>query len=147
MARALAHVLGVPFAEGNPLATSENPEIDPLVFSLLEASGFDAAAAGRGVLFVDGLDREEIRRAILDLWPSKVDEDFWRRLQVDVEQILLVFGAQFAEGVPPDLIARFEAIARVDPLDESTLERVIRALDFDRLDGDDPGDAKRGLTP
>jgi ATP-dependent Clp protease ATP-binding subunit ClpX len=59
LARALAHAIGAPFAEGDrqALVRSGTEPAEPLVYRLLQATNFDVEAAQRGVVYVDGVDQ------------------------------------------------------------------------------------------
>jgi ATP-dependent Clp protease ATP-binding subunit ClpX len=108
LARALAHALEVPFADGdrtslvNPCPGSE--AVEPLLYKLLRASDFDVEAAQRGIVYVDGVDQRGTQEALLRLWakvPSdavdhRLQIDVARLLQIDVARLLFICGAEFA---------------------------------------------------
>src|SRR5262249_19129963 len=56
LARALAHAIEAPFAEGDgpALGRSGTEPVEPLLYRLLLAADFDVEAAQRGVVYVDG---------------------------------------------------------------------------------------------
>jgi ATP-dependent Clp protease ATP-binding subunit ClpX len=156
LARALAHVLEVPFAHGDASDLvpdqGEAGDMEPLLYQLLSACEFDVEAARRAVVYVDGVDRPEDQDALSQLWEGVVSEVI-RRLRLDVGAILFVCGGAFvgldeaaarlgrhpeqpitadiltAFGVRPRLAALFPFIARVAPLDEATLARIVPWLD------------------
>jgi ATP-dependent Clp protease ATP-binding subunit ClpX len=61
LARALAHLLEVPFAHGDATAPLDaNPTGPPppgVLYQLLQAADFDLEAAQRGIVYLDGADR------------------------------------------------------------------------------------------
>jgi ATP-dependent Clp protease ATP-binding subunit ClpX len=61
LARALAQIMEVPFAWGEAAAFTEaenaGPAVEPLLYRLLEASGFYAEAAQRGIVYLEGMDQ------------------------------------------------------------------------------------------
>lgn len=76
LGRALAHILDVPFAHGdrNGLEVgSVLPGSASLLAKLLEASDFDAEAAQRGVVYVDGVDQNETQAALLRLVGERLE--------------------------------------------------------------------------
>lgn len=103
--RALAHALGVPFAAGDSggfVKAEYGPEATPLLlFSLLEAGDFDVQAAQRGVVYVDGVERAEAQEALVHLWQGPVVE-LVRGMQLAVRGILFICGGVFSglhEGI------------------------------------------------
>jgi ATP-dependent Clp protease ATP-binding subunit ClpX len=60
-ARALAQIMEVPFALGDVVAFAETeqaaPAVEPLLYHLLEASGFYSEAAERGIVYLEGMDQ------------------------------------------------------------------------------------------
>jgi ATP-dependent Clp protease ATP-binding subunit ClpX len=160
LARALAHVLGAPFAAGGPSTlarTAGTADTVPLLYRLLLAGGFFVEAAQRGVVYVDGVDGPEAQEALLHLW-DEGEHAVTSGLRLDVRTVLFVCGGAFpglaeavarlgrhpeqpltaealiASGVLPDFIGRLAAVARVAPLDEETLARIVPWVDFDRMD-------------
>jgi ATP-dependent Clp protease ATP-binding subunit ClpX len=97
LARALAHALEAPFADGDATILAKVKsgigEIVPLLYRLLPASGFVIEAAQRGVVYVDGIDRAEAQEALLHFWDSRATVG---RMQLDVRRILFVCGGAFA---------------------------------------------------
>jgi ATP-dependent Clp protease ATP-binding subunit ClpX len=160
LARALAHVLGVPFAAGDGQALGSGAPatggLNPLLYQLLDAADFDIEAAQGGVVYVEGVDHREAQESMLHLWE-------WDgpvapgTLHVEVSGILFVCGGAFvglhevvtrrgrhpeqpveadilvAYGMLPDFVGRLKGIARAAPLDEETLVRLLPLVDFGRL--------------
>jgi ATP-dependent Clp protease ATP-binding subunit ClpX len=166
LARALAHATGAPFAAGDSraLVRSKVGPVEglPLLYRLLEASDFDVEAAQRGVVFVEGAERQDVQDALLRLW----QDETWHpigELQLPVQGILFVCGGSFvgldeaivrlglragqpvraeeltAVGVRPDWAGCLAGIARVPPLDEESLVRVVQWVDFRLCDGEPAG--------
>jgi ATP-dependent Clp protease ATP-binding subunit ClpX len=159
LARALAHVLEVPFGAGDRRALVEpnrgNPI--PLLFRLLDAGGFDLEACQQGVVYVDGVDLSEAQKALLSLWQGQQGE-FMDRIGLDARRVLFICGGAFtglddlmarsenlqqessareallAFGVQPEWLKHFAAIARVAPLDEDALARLVKWVDFPRAE-------------
>jgi ATP-dependent Clp protease ATP-binding subunit ClpX len=161
LARALAHALEAPFAAGDSsgLVRSKHGSMDclPLLFSLLQASDFDVEAAQRGVVFVDGAERQETQDALLRLWRENISHPI-EGLQLAVGGIVFVCGGTFAgleeaitrlgrhseqpvtaegltaAGMQPDWAGCLSGIARVGPLDEESLVRIVHWVDFGGID-------------
>jgi ATP-dependent Clp protease ATP-binding subunit ClpX len=168
LARALAHALGVPFAAGDAAALVDAPPgipehyplldgAEPLLYELLRASDFDAAAAQRGVVYADGADDRATQDAVLRLWQGR--ESVSRRLGIEVARLLFICGGEFAGlemdragvdrpsgqgppgdalpafGVMPELARSVRAIVWVSALDEETLVQMVPWVDLDRMAG------------
>jgi ATP-dependent Clp protease ATP-binding subunit ClpX len=159
LARALAHALEVPFAEGDSqaLVRSGAEPVEPLLYRLLGASDFDMEAAQHGVVYVDGVDHSATQERLLQPWEGAVSNPIDHPLRISVARLLFVCGGVFsgldevvarlgrhreqpvtgealaAFGVIPNLVKRFQAIARVAPLDEQTLGRIVPFVDFGRM--------------
>ncbi len=161
LARALAHALEVPFAEGDGTsllnARSGSEEVEPLLYKLLLASDFDIETAQRGIIYVDGVDQRATQEALLQWWERVASGTITRRLKIDVARLLFLCGGEFAGfdavmtdmgrhpeqpitgdallafGVVPDLVRRLQVIERVAPLDEETVARVVSWVDFSRM--------------
>ena len=161
LARALAHALGVPFAAGGAQSLIRpRPgagEVEPLLYDLLRASDFDAEAARRGVVYVDGVDRPATQGALTRLWEGGGSAATDGRLRVEVTGLLFLCGGDFggldaaiaglgrhpeqpisgdallAFGADPDLVQRLRLVLRVPPLDEETLARAVPWVDLDRM--------------
>jgi ATP-dependent Clp protease ATP-binding subunit ClpX len=159
LARALAHVLEAPFAAADPAGLAPAPPgaegIPPLLKDLLFACDFDIQQAQRGVLYVDGVDGRDTQEALLRLWQGAFGDS--ERLGLDARRILFVCGGTFAglsdavarpgrhdeqpvdrealaaAGMLPEMAYQFTEIARVTPLDEASLTRVVPWLDFSRV--------------
>jgi ATP-dependent Clp protease ATP-binding subunit ClpX len=157
LARALAHALEAPFAAGDArdLARSQVCSVEgtPLLFRLLQASEFDVEAAQRGVVFAQGAERPDAQDALLHLWRHKACEPV-AGFQLAVGGILFVCGCYFAGfdeaiahsgrhleqpvnvedlkavGVRLDWAGYLAGIARVEPLDEESLVRIVQWVDF-----------------
>jgi ATP-dependent Clp protease ATP-binding subunit ClpX len=161
LARALAHALEVPFAAGDAQALAKSrygaEEVEPLLYGLLLASDFDAEAAQRGIVYVDGVDRRATQEALLRLWEGGGSTPTDGPPRVDVTHLLFLCGGEFAGlgaviadlgrhpeqpitgdallavGAAPDLVQRLQLVLRVPPLDEETLARIVPWVDFDRM--------------
>jgi ATP-dependent Clp protease ATP-binding subunit ClpX len=159
LARALAHALEAPFAEGDSqaLVRSGSEPVAPLLFWLLAASDFDAEAAQRGVVYVDGIDQRATQDRLLQLWEGAESHTADRVPYIDVARLLFICGGAFAGldqnvarlgrhpeqpvtgeileafGMAPELARRFRAIARVEPFDEETLVHLVPLVDLDRM--------------
>jgi ATP-dependent Clp protease ATP-binding subunit ClpX len=158
LARALAHVLEAPFAAADPAGLSPAPPgaegIPPLLNDLLFACDFDIQQAQGGVLYVDGVEDRDTQEALLRLWQGAFSDS--ERLGLDTRRILFVCGGTFAglsdavarpgrhdeqpvdgevlaAGMLPELASQFSEIARVTPLDEASLTRMVQWLDFNRV--------------
>jgi ATP-dependent Clp protease ATP-binding subunit ClpX len=145
LARALAHVLAVPFAEEDPevvVKLGAHSGIVPF-FSLLQAADFDVKAAQRGVIYLDGIERHDVQQTLLRLWsgepgvrvplpyPPGVPERFG--IELDIRGILFICGtgeAAAASGLAAELAKHFTIIAGVQPLDEAAMLRIVRWVDF-----------------
>jgi ATP-dependent Clp protease ATP-binding subunit ClpX len=162
LARALAHALEVPFAEADAssLARAGNRQGLALLSQFLSDSDFDAEAAQRGIVFVDGVDRHATQECLLQLW--KEIEGEARRLPVPIktEKILYLCGGEFAGldavvtqqgrhseqpvtrealrsfGMAADLVNLFATIVKVGPLEEGTLLQMVACVDFSRMAND-----------
>ncbi len=161
LARALAHVLEVPFTPGDAGALVKGSRggaevAVPILYDLLLAADFDIEAAGRGVVYVDGIDRREAQEALLNLWDANAT-DIVPKVKMDIRKILFICGGAFAGieetatrmgrhaeqpvtgeilmalGVLPSLVGHLQSIARVAPLDEETLGRMIPWVDLGRV--------------
>jgi len=157
LARALAHILEVPFVAGDSrdLVKSKHGSVDvsPLLFNLLQAGEFDLEAAQQGVVYVDGAERQDVQTSLLRLWQENTNHAV-KGVPLAVRGILFVCGGNFvgldeaitrlgrhseqpvtveeltAVGVQPDWVGCLGGIARVSPLDETSLERIVHWVDF-----------------
>jgi ATP-dependent Clp protease ATP-binding subunit ClpX len=160
LARALAYALEVPFVAGDSAGLIKSKhgarEVLPLLLALLHAGDFHVEAAQQGVIYVDGAEQQEARDALIRLWREDICYPV-EGLQVTVRGILFVCGATFAGldeasarlgrhpeqpvtgevlqavGVRLDWTGYLAGIARVPPLDEETLARVVHGVDFRRV--------------
>jgi ATP-dependent Clp protease ATP-binding subunit ClpX len=160
LARAVAHVVQVPFAEGNlsSLAEGTGGTVSPvpLLYRLLLDSGYYIEAAQRGIVYVDGVDGRDAQEALLRFWEGG-DQCVFNGLPFDIRAVLFVCGGTFAgidqtaerlgrhpeqpvtgdaliaSGVMADFVGRLAAVARVAPLDEGTLGRMVPWVDFSRM--------------
>jgi ATP-dependent Clp protease ATP-binding subunit ClpX len=158
LARALAHALEVPFAAGDShgLANPGCGAEDVLLYNLLHAADFDVESAQHGVVYVDGVERQETQEALLRLWQANVSHPL-SQLQLETRGILFVCDGTFsgldeatarlgrhaeqavtqaalaAVGVRPDWAGYVAAIARVAPFDDESLSRIVRWVDFSRV--------------
>src|SRR5262249_50072709 len=97
LARALAHVLEVPFAAGTAsdlVGNQDSEAVPPLLLRLLQASDFDVDVAQRAVVFVDGAERPDAQETLLRLWQEKVCHPM-EGLALAVPGILFVCGGSF----------------------------------------------------
>jgi ATP-dependent Clp protease ATP-binding subunit ClpX len=173
LARALAYALAVPFAAGDlrGLVKSRGGTEDNrhLLFSLLDASGFDIQAAQQGMVYVEDADRPEVQEALSQLWDGQIVELFGR-LQFHSRRVLFVCGGTFAgldecfarsgrhaehsvtaeelvtAGARSEWARHLVAIARAAPLDDEALTRIVGWIDFSRMDSQnaEPGAAPGG---
>jgi ATP-dependent Clp protease ATP-binding subunit ClpX len=162
LARALAHVLGVPFAHGQATTTPRSgpgpgPGAGHPLWKLLDAAEFDLEAARHGIVYLDGVEQAGAETDILFLLDTE-PVDFPRGLRVETAGILFLLGDEFRgidEGmarrgrhpeqpissddllalglVPERLIRRVAAIVRLEPLDEDTLTRLAAAVNLAAL--------------
>jgi ATP-dependent Clp protease ATP-binding subunit ClpX len=152
LAKAVAYALGVPFAAGETSGLRKAGNGN-LLFDLLAASNFDIESTQNGVVFVSGAERPDAQDALISLWQENVS-DPGHGLQLDVRKVLFVCGATFAGlddaivrlgrhpqqpvtvealravGVRAEWAGALAAIARVPPLDEQSLARVVKCVDF-----------------
>ncbi len=154
--RALAHAIGVPFAETRLGADRGQP----VLLELLRASGFELDRARFGIIYGDGMDQ----RAAQEAWSRPAD---WMRdpshhpIEMDISHVLFIGGGEFAGldevvagmgrhleqpvtgeallalGVLPELVGRLSAIVRVPSLGEETLSRIVSWVDFSRMTSED----------
>jgi ATP-dependent Clp protease ATP-binding subunit ClpX len=141
-------------------------DVSPLLFSLLQASDFDVEAAQQGVVFVDGAERPDAQDALLRFWQENICHPV-EGLKLAAHGILFVCGGTFvgldeaitrlgrhseqpvrveeltAIGVQPDWAGCLAGIARVTPLDEGSLVRIVHWVDFRRIH---PGRADPGAA-
>jgi ATP-dependent Clp protease ATP-binding subunit ClpX len=156
LAKALAHALEVPFAAGDARGLAKLESAN-LLHDLLVASDFDVASAQRGVIFVGGAEQQDMQDALLRLWHENISY-LGDKLPIEVRGILFVCGGTFpgldeaigrlgrhveqpvtseplaAAGARADWACSFAAIARVAPLDEADLARIVHCVDFRRID-------------
>jgi ATP-dependent Clp protease ATP-binding subunit ClpX len=152
LAKALAHVIDVPFAVGDPSNCETFGQGNPL-FNLLRASDFDMESAQQGVVFLTGTERTVAQDLLLQLWKK----DTWQPvcgLEFDIRGVLFVCGAAYAgldeavgqlgrpaeqaimvevlqaAGVRPEWTDAFAEIARVSPLDEQSLANIVNWVEF-----------------
>jgi ATP-dependent Clp protease ATP-binding subunit ClpX len=159
LARALAHAVEAPFAEGDAqaLVRSGTEPAGPLLDRLLEACDFDVATAQRGVVYLDGIDQRTTQEQFLRLCEGTAKGSRGHPLQFDVTRILFLCGGTFAGldevavqmgchpeqpitgemlvrfGVVPELVRCLQAIVRVAPFDEETLVRLVPFVDVDQM--------------
>jgi ATP-dependent Clp protease ATP-binding subunit ClpX len=160
MARALAHILGVPFTHGAPDVWPERSAdgftLKPLLFGLLQAADYDLQAAAEGIVYVDGIERRDVQQALLTalaggtmlLAPG---------MQLETGGILFLCGSGFpgleealaargrhpeqpltnedllAFGMQREFVRRVQAILPAAPLDEEALARLLGCVDMEQL--------------
>ncbi len=105
LARALAHVLEVPFTAGDSNGLVKTRwggagQAIPLLYSLLRASDFDLEAAQHGVVYLDGVDLSAAQVASSRLWQEQVVDVIIsrreaERVQLDIRNVLFVCGGAF----------------------------------------------------
>jgi hypothetical protein len=117
---------------------------------------FDVESAQRGVVFVRGMERPETQEFLFGIWQENVSNPLGG-LKLAVGGLLFVCGAMFvglgeavdqvgrhheqaitveslrAVGARPEWAAALAAIARVAPLDEESLGRIVGWVDFRRV--------------
>jgi ATP-dependent Clp protease ATP-binding subunit ClpX len=158
LARVLAHVLDVPFASGhaeNLTPSGPSPESGgSIVFKLLHASDFDAEAAQRGIVLLDGMDSRDAQEMLVNVLEERGDMSLLHALQIDLASILFVCLGAFvgldeqivrqgrhseqpitsadllAFGVMPEFVRRLRAVVRISPLDEETQLRLATTADL-----------------
>jgi ATP-dependent Clp protease ATP-binding subunit ClpX len=160
LARALAHVLEVPFVAGDLpslLPSAGHAVTYPLVYNLMQAGGYDVQAAQQGVVYVDGADRQEIQGALLSLWRRQAI-DITSDLRLDIQRILFICGGKFdgldeviarsgrhpEQPLTPDALIAFGAhqewvrqlgvVARAAPMEDYALARMAACVDFRRIE-------------
>jgi ATP-dependent Clp protease ATP-binding subunit ClpX len=160
-ARALAHVLGVPFAHGEAvLPTGRGGEgTEHPLGRLLHASDFDVEAAQRGIMYLDGADQPGAEQTLVPLLGGAT-EGLPRGVRMEAAGILFLWGGQFAGldevlarrgrhpeqpvtgedllafGLTPELVDRVGAVIRLEPLGEGLLVRLVSAVNLDYLAGE-----------
>jgi ATP-dependent Clp protease ATP-binding subunit ClpX len=171
LARALAHVLDVPFALGTASellpSQSHHQQVPAAIYKLLLACDFDVESAKDGVVYLGGAEHENEQRALLRLWQEKV-VSVGGSFEVDTRQMLFICGGSFAGldqaiarsgrhaeqpitgdtligfGAQPEWVRQLQAIARVTPIDDETLTKIAACFDFSRLELSHSGNANRG---
>jgi ATP-dependent Clp protease ATP-binding subunit ClpX len=161
LSRALAHFLEAPFVDGSKSDLLNRQggaeEAFPLIYALLESCDWDMEKAQHGIVYVDGVDHLEVQEALLRIWARGFIE-VPGGLRVDVRNVVFVCGGAFADlnecvarlgrhpeqpitgkvltsfGMLPNFVEQLGAIARVPPLDESTLVRIMSCVDFSRVE-------------
>ena len=151
LARALAHVLEVPFASSDAagLVKSISLPTVPVLYALLDASDFDVEAAQRGIVYLDGLDDPEMQETCLSAWEGHNPRPLGN-IPFDLRGLLFVCGGIFpalAEYDPDQPLTadgmvkagarsgwaqHFAAFARVTPLSEESLFQTMGLVDFTR---------------
>ncbi|HJT76939.1 MAG TPA: ClpX C4-type zinc finger protein, partial [Gemmataceae bacterium] len=160
MARALAHILGLPFAHGAPdgwpQRAADGFKLEPLLFGLLQAGDYDVKAAEEGLVYVDGIERRDVQQALLtaltggSMLPAP-------GLRLETGGILFLCGGPFpgledalaargrhpeqpltnedllALGMLPELVRRLQAVVPVSPLDEEALARLLGCVNMEKL--------------
>lgn len=157
LCRALAHVREVPFVDSGleSLVNGKNDGGLPLLYKLVAVSEFDLQHAQRGIVYVDGTDQHETQHALLRLWGENI-HGLGGDIALDIRNILFVCGGSFAgrevyvtqlgfhpeqpvtgeminaQGMLPEMRGHFGAIAKVAPLEEKALKRVLGLVYFER---------------
>lgn len=154
LAKALAFALEAPFVAGDSSSLTM-PGKENLFWQLLAAADFNLDVAQRGVAFVAGMESPEAQDALLRIWAENGTQPI-HGLTIDAREMLIICGATFAGhdeaivalgrhpeqpitaqslmgvGARPDWAAALTAIARVPPLDEQSLWRIINSVEFRR---------------
>jgi ATP-dependent Clp protease ATP-binding subunit ClpX len=152
LTRALAHFLKVPFVHGDaakliPAGSSEQLA-ESVLYMLLQTTGFDVAAAQRGVIYLDGIDQGEAQQGLLGILSDTAGDLLSPAMAFDATSLLIIAGGTFtgldqtlahqgrhpeqpithedliAHGLHPDLARRFRVTLRLAPLNEETLVRL-----------------------
>jgi hypothetical protein len=134
-------------------------EDESLLQALLTGVDFDAEAAQRSLVYVDGIDRPEVARRLLETLARTADSPLARRLDFDFTRPLFLLGGPFEKldrvmadrgrhpeqpvstedllgyGIPIGLTGYVRAVVRVAPLDEETMARVVSCTDLARWPG------------
>jgi len=150
LARALAHLLDVPFASSDAAGLAKSislPTDVPVLYALLRASDFDVEAAQRGIAYLDGLDDPEMQETCLSVWEGHNPKPLGN-IPFDVRGLLFVCGGIFpaladydpdqpltAErmvkvGARSRWVQHFAAFARVTPLSDESLFQTMGLVDF-----------------
>jgi ATP-dependent Clp protease ATP-binding subunit ClpX len=158
LARALAHLLDVPFVFGHAADLAHVRTAaetgDSIFFKLLKAGDFDAEAAQRGIVLLRGTDVREAQERLIDLLESEDGNAFPHEPRIGIASILFVCHAAFAGldehvvrqgrhpeqptqtgdllaiGVLPAFVRRLRAIVRILPLDEEMTAQLAAAADL-----------------
>jgi ATP-dependent Clp protease ATP-binding subunit ClpX len=108
LSRVLAHTVDVPFGYGDAQALGERASDDPRLKSpllqLLQAADFDIEAAERGIVYVEGLDRQDVQEPIRELLEATVynvpppgpKHPGQRTIKINTNNILFICGGSFA---------------------------------------------------
>jgi ATP-dependent Clp protease ATP-binding subunit ClpX len=157
LTRALAYILDVPFSSGRAEQLARLESNESIVFRLLNASDFDAEAAQRGIVLLDGMDSRNAQEMLVNDLEGKVEKALPSGLQIEVACILFVCLGPFiglneqlirqgrhpeqpiasddllAFGVLPDFVRRLRAVIRLSPPDEETVMRLTASADLQRF--------------
>jgi ATP-dependent Clp protease ATP-binding subunit ClpX len=161
-AKALAYACAAPFFHAEFASVHAKADrtaaFEGVLHGLLAASDFDLEAAQRGIVFVDGTERQDIQDLLHTFWTGSIADPLGD-LQLDARRVLFVCAGTFqgldeaisalgrhpeqpvsaqaliASGASPRWAETLTAIARVRPLDEQTLTRLIGWVDFRRALG------------
>jgi ATP-dependent Clp protease ATP-binding subunit ClpX len=158
-ARALGRALAVSSARVNAkeVVSSERPPGGSLLQQILKAVGYSAGEAGQSVVYVDEIEDPGTQEFFLQRWDGMASDPLCKDLNLDLSRLVFLCGGAFPRlcdvlagtrpgaeqaitggameecGVARALVARHLAVARVEPLDEGTLERIAWRVDFKRL--------------
>ncbi len=196
MARTIARILNVPFCIADATILTEagyvGEDVESILSRLLQAADYDVAAAERGIVFIDEIDKisrksdnasitrdvsgEGVQQALLKLLEGSIvnvppqggrKHPEQKLISVNTRNILFICGGAFdgieriitrrvkskaigftsikedvaidqgnllqyinpadlrSFGLIPELIGRFPIISHLDPLDQSTLRRIL----------------------
>jgi ATP-dependent Clp protease ATP-binding subunit ClpX len=160
LARALAHVLDVPFARGNAKnltprrAVAETEE--SIFYRLLRAADFEVEAAQRGIVLLDGMEQRDAQEQLVELLKdgSSRVKVFPQELQFEIASILFVCFGNYLDldeqitrhgrhpeqpirnddlldfGVVPAFVRHLRAIVRISRLDDETVARLAASADL-----------------
>jgi ATP-dependent Clp protease ATP-binding subunit ClpX len=161
LARFLAHLFDVPFAHGDARtalqADASGEEGGSILYKLLGASEFNIEAAQRGIVYLDGIEQQEVQERLFEMLQGKATDLSPHDLQMDLTNTLLIGGGQFlgldkvrrepedliraedliACGMAPGLARRFKVVVALGALDENTLLRIVAHPDLNGLFGID----------
>jgi ATP-dependent Clp protease ATP-binding subunit ClpX len=150
LARALAHVCGLPFGQGEPVGQEPaGSPIPPLLQGLLEACDYDFERARLALVFVADADQPAVQRAVVKLLESASTGTIRAEFPMDTSHLLFLVGGRFAgleppggaaiadalvaRGIIPELVGHLAFARPVAPISEDTLQRIMSVVSWERL--------------